>query len=68
MTSFKKSFVASLAVISPIFAMAHEGHGVGDGNDVMHYFASFAHAAPFIIGFAVVVFFIARKRKRSSAR
>ena len=47
----------------PGLAMAHDGHGVFDAANLLHYFAEPMHSVPFALLFAVAAYAFIRRRE-----
>jgi len=65
MKGLKLALYSMVALLIPTISFAHEGHGVVDGNSILHYLSSSLHLAPVLLVAVVGVFFILRKRRAS---
>ena len=54
----KKLSITGLALLAPVLAMAHDGHGTADGT-VWHYLSSLGHAVPLALS-AVALILVVR--------
>lgn len=65
-------FVATILLISSLSAVAHPGHGTGDGESVQHYVTSPLHVGPVLAGLlmmlAVGAGVVAVRRRRARAQ
>jgi hypothetical protein len=61
-----KKLLTFFLASSPLAAFAHGGHGIFDGNALMHYFASPEHAIP-VAGIVLTVGIILFRRHRKAA-
>ncbi len=62
------SILSLLALLVPITALAHSGHGALSGQELAHYLTSPAHVGPVLVLVACVAFFYLRNRKGSESR
>lgn len=62
-----KKIASILALLSPLYILAHPGHGGHDdgGYTIIHYFSQPAHAIPGILVLAITVMVIRRLRKKN---
>ena len=67
----KKNFLAVatmiMAMLLPVFTMAHEGHGHTHGFTIKHYFVEPEHIAATLLAVAIGVWFFKSQRKKSAA-
>ncbi|MDZ7685384.1 MAG: hypothetical protein U5O39_10625 [Gammaproteobacteria bacterium] len=59
----------TLALLLPMMAQAHEGHGSGSATSIWHYLAEPMHLAPLTVALAGGIGYAAiRRYKRASVR
>ena len=54
-----KKFLISILVLFPLMLSAHPGHGVGNGNEALHYLVSPYHMG-LALFFVVLVFVLVK--------
>ncbi|MBY0481360.1 MAG: hypothetical protein K2Q21_08400 [Chitinophagaceae bacterium] len=59
-----KKFTAALAILVPVLAWAHPGHGETDGYTIIHYFTEPQHAIITLGVLAAVSIYIVRERRK----
>jgi len=61
-----KKLLLLAALLSPFFAAAHNGHGIFDASNIMHYITSPEHALP-LGGGIVLMGLLVRNRSKKTA-
>ena len=63
----KRISITGLALMLPVFAMAHDGHG-GFHGTAWHYLSSFWHVLPLALSVVAIVYFVRKwKTKKGKA-
>lgn len=63
-----KKILLGAALLSSVFAFAHEGHGHTHGFTITHYMVETEHALVLVLMSAVIYFVIRRFRKEKANR
>lgn len=61
-----KKLLLLAAVLSPFFAAAHNGHGIFDASNILHYITSPEHALP-LGGGIILMGLVMRSRNKKTA-
>lgn len=62
-----KKVIASLAALTPLFALAHPGHGETEGYTIIHYFTEPQHALVTLGVVVLTTVFVMRERRKKQS-
>lgn len=62
-----KKVIASLAVLTPLFALAHPGHGETEGYTIIHYFTETQHLLVTLGVMVLTTFFVVKERRKKQS-